>query len=178
MGNTKADPVTYIDEYKGKTNSELKHAKYSLQGNYGNFRGVPEARVAAIDMILAGLKKTRKGEVKQLEEHNDTYIAKRYLHKRDNAISRGFDFTLSFSEYRRLIKRKTCYYTGMLMTDGNPTDMSHRTIDRVDSSLGYVSGNCVACTNLANSIKATILEDPNSKSLLTVAQFKKMAANL
>jgi hypothetical protein len=176
--SAKLDPVTYFDEYKNKSKPQLREIKKSLVGHFGEHGGIPEARAAAVEMVIAGLAKTKKGVIKSLSVCDDVRIAHKYVAKKSNAFNRGFDFTLTFSEYKRIATRKTCYYTGIRLTDDDDTSPNHRTIDRIDNSKGYVSGNCVACSNLANSIKAAVIENPSSKMVLTVAQFKQMAAKL
>lgn len=52
-------------------------------------------------------------------------------------------------------QNKMCYYTNILMSltgshDGNRNAF---TVDRVDSSRGYIKGNIVLCTNIANRVK-------------------------
>ena len=176
--NAKLDPITYINEYENKTKPQLRLIKKSLIGLFGQQSGIPETRAAAVEMVIAGLVNSKDGPVKGPSINNDVYIAQKYLSKKTNALQRGFDFTLSFSAYKRIITRKTCYYTSIRLTDDDRTAASHRTIDRIDNTLGYVGGNCVASSNLANSIKAAVIENPTSAMVLTVAQFKRMAVKL
>lgn len=90
---------------------------------------------------------------------DEAKLALLYFQKAQSANRRGLDFTISFSEYKRLMARKSCYYTGISMTrcqgkgaeNWRPTD---RTLDRVDGSLGYVPGNVVSCSRAANALKA------------------------
>lgn len=89
---------------------------------------------------------------------NEVNIAKKFINKAKNAESRGIVFELSFQSFKNLMRAKKCFYTRTLLTnqtseDGvqKPTD---RTIERVDSSKGYVKGNCVACCHEANRWKA------------------------
>ena len=84
---------------------------------------------------------------------DDLRIARKYTAKADQAKSLGHDFTLSFAEYKRLMLKKTCAYSGIPFADVINVWAS-RTLDRVDSSLGYVSGNVVACTHGMNQIKS------------------------
>ncbi|MNF29684.1 hypothetical protein D3C85_1342250 [compost metagenome] len=83
-------------------------------------------------------------------------VARKYLSKRSDAEQRGIEFSLSIRSMENLMKAKTCYYTGFVLTepDGGHMKATDRTIDRVDSTKGYVKGNVVACCNAANQLKA------------------------
>lgn len=95
----------------------------------------------------------------------DIYAAKKYLKQIERAKQKGFDFNLSLSEFKRIISRKTCFYTGVKMNKPigeNSKDFHDLTLDRIDSSKGYITGNVVACTRAANNLKA-IWENPEFK---------------
>ena len=86
----------------------------------------------------------------------DYYHANKYCNKVRGSLQRGLEFNLSLSEYKRLMARKTCYYTGIRMTQSVAqkqigTDV---TLDRIDSTKGYIKGNVVACCYRANGFKA------------------------
>lgn len=89
---------------------------------------------------------------------NDLRIAQKYINKSKNAASKGQEFALSFTSFKNMCNSKRCYYTGVKLTDeaGGPVQPTDRTIDRIDARLGYVSGNVVACSHVANTIKGTI----------------------
>ena len=85
----------------------------------------------------------------------DLQIAQRFVRKARQAKERGIFFDLSFTTFKRLLKRKTCYYTGVKFKD-KPNDRLELTIDRIDNRLGYVEGNVVACTRRINLAKADL----------------------
>lgn len=92
----------------------------------------------------------------------DLLVARKYKHKRDNAIERKLSFTLTFAQFRKLFTRKLCTYTGIPMTVSlaavqPETDL---TVERVDNSKGYEPGNVVAVCKAANALKA-VLENPS-----------------
>lgn len=96
----------------------------------------------------------------------DLQIAKKYIGKADRARSDGHEFTISFTSFRNMMRAKKCKYTNTPLTEpsksgGNPR-FSDRTVDRIDNSKGYVSGNVVACSHGANRYKS-ILENPNTE---------------
>lgn len=79
-----------------------------------------------------------------------------------------------WNDIKRLLERKTCYYTGSRFTN---SENYRRTIDRVDSSKGYVKGNVVACTHGINQIKNLILED-GGEFKLTLKQLQMFVNKL
>ena len=87
----------------------------------------------------------------------DVVLAKRYVRKAEAAEKAGYGWKLSFPQYKKLMSQKTCAYTGVELKqatqeDGTTSDI--RTIDRIDNSIGYVNGNCVAVCHAANQLKA------------------------
>jgi hypothetical protein len=94
--------------------------------------------------------------------HLDRYVAKKYLIKLENARQAGHEFTLTLFEFKKIVSRKNCFYTGveMLKPIGKGSnEWNDLTLDRVDNSKGYVPGNVVACIKSANSIKG-VWENP------------------
>ena len=104
---------------------------------------------------------------------HDVHLSKLYCSKAESAISKGLAFTLSFAEFKRLQSTKRCYYTGVQLTKANGSvHETDRTMDRVDASRGYITGNVVACCHAANSLKGhwehqkSILHTKNIKAML------------
>jgi hypothetical protein len=90
----------------------------------------------------------------------ETYVARKFLQLRDSAIKRDKEFDLTLSTVRNLLRRKTCFYTGLRVGSyEDPMHPNQLTIDRVDPSLGYVKGNVVVCSHLANQFKSKIEHD-------------------
>lgn len=88
---------------------------------------------------------------------DDLQVARKFISKRDNALQRGLEFSLSLRGMGNLLRAKKCYYTGIPLTEpkaGVPLRASDRTIDRVDASKGYIAGNVVACCHAANHLKS------------------------
>ena len=85
-------------------------------------------------------------------------IAIKWQNLKSNAEERELEFFLSLQDVRKLLSKKCCYYTGTLMDDephkGDSINPARRTIDRVDSSKGYVQGNVVACCHRINQLKS------------------------
>ena len=83
---------------------------------------------------------------------DDIQIAAKFVAKAKSSSDRNIPFMLSFSEYKRLLKTKKCYYTGVELTFEKNQPNSF-TIDRIDADRGYVPGNCVACSYIMNQKK-------------------------
>jgi hypothetical protein len=97
--------------------------------------------------------------------NKDVELAKKYITKATRAEKANIDFELSFFEYKKLMNRKTCAYSGLVFSEVNEkNEWKHpwqgRTIDRIDNSKGYISGNVVAVCNGVNKLKSQ-WEDPN-----------------
>lgn len=89
---------------------------------------------------------------------NDIDIAKKFVNKAQSSASRNIPFVLSFTDYKRLIHTRNCFYTGVELTFDENKDNSF-TLDRIDASKGYVPGNVVACSNKFNQKKKDLTMD-------------------
>ena len=86
---------------------------------------------------------------------DDLKVAKKLLRLQEGAKKRGLNFDLSFAELKRIMKKKTCHFTGIPISAYlEATDAQKLTLDRKDPTKGYVSGNVVACSYMANQLKA------------------------
>lgn len=86
---------------------------------------------------------------------NDIAIARRYISKHDQAAVKGHEFSLTLRAFTNLMKAKRCGLTGLPLTPKTVT------VDRLDNSLGYVSGNVMAVHTSVNNLKS-IIECPNN----------------
>jgi hypothetical protein len=86
---------------------------------------------------------------------NDYYVAKKLVQLKQSADSRSIEFNLSFRTVKKLLSTKKCYYTGKIFGKANLA----RSIDRVDSSKGYIEGNVVACTVEINQKKTNLTKE-------------------
>lgn len=93
---------------------------------------------------------------------DDLRIAQLYVSKAGNAKSRGIEFSLPFTAFRNIMRAKYCYFSNIELTDPRPGQNNletDRTVDRIDSSKGYVAGNCCATAYCVNNWKGG-LENP------------------
>jgi len=88
----------------------------------------------------------------ELYMHKDVY--REYVKK---AKERKIEFSLSLEELAPLFKSK-CYYCGSAPTNKRTRDTGitafYQGIDRVNNTLGYISGNIVPCCKYCNSFKS------------------------
>lgn len=110
---------------------------------------------------------------------DDLLIARKYISKADNAKKYDIEFSLSLVSFKNLMSAKKCGYTGIKLTTprggGLPIRCTDRTIDRIDNTLGYISGNVIAVCHAANQLKA-VWENPNNpiKATHTKKMLKKL----
>lgn len=118
----------------------------------------PEITEAVEVLEKKKVSSKKKGEeiLPDGEDLQDYVIAKKLISLKSSADSRGLDFDLKFATVKRLLKTKTCYYTGKKFTKGGT---NARTVDRVDATKGYVEGNVVSCTLDINAKKSNLTID-------------------
>lgn len=105
------------------------------------------------------VKPKRKGNRsthKKAIEPSDVEVAKKLLNIHQSAMDRKLEFNLSFESVKTLLKFPTCYYTGRKFDNEGPYS---RSIDRIDSSKGYIEGNVVSCTVDINGKKSNLSDD-------------------
>ena len=89
----------------------------------------------------------------------DAKHASKYLNKIQSSKARKVLFTLSLSQYVRILNTERCYYTGLPLCDLTLT------LDRIDNSKGYEKGNVVACHATFNALKAIVENGNNDLTL-------------
>lgn len=87
--------------------------------------------------------------IEQVEE--DFTLIKKYQNKVHSSRDRKIPFLLTFAQYKRLLSRKTCYYSGVRF--GTVPSMK-LTLDRIDANIGYTVANTVPCLDVINQAKA------------------------
>ena len=80
----------------------------------------------------------------------DDVLVKKYTSLQGRSRAKGMAFNLSLAEIKKLLKQKKCFFTG------KPLCTKTHSIDRVDSSKGYIMGNVVACDKHFNEKKANL----------------------
>ena len=90
--------------------------------------------------------------------------AKKYFHLYQSATRRKLDFDLKVADVKRLLKRKTCTYSGVVMVKRRHTNQVEElgqinealTFDRVNPEKGYIKGNVVSCSHASNQLKNSL----------------------
>jgi hypothetical protein len=92
----------------------------------------------------------------------ELFVADYYKNKVESCKARGVEWKLSLVSVRNLLRTVNCPYTGAAMTmprPGKGTITTDITIDRIDNKQGYVPGNVMACSSIANNFKS-MFENP------------------
>lgn len=91
----------------------------------------------------------------------EIFVADFYKSKSQSAIDRELAWGLSIVSLRNLLRAKVCPYTGLVLTVPRQSHPKHSdiTIDRIDSTKGYIPGNVMAISRAANNFKS-IFENP------------------
>jgi hypothetical protein len=87
---------------------------------------------------------------------SDLDVAKKMLKIFQSAVDRNLEFDLGFETVKSLLLYPSCFYTGKKFEEEG---IYGRSFDRIDSNLGYVEGNVVACTVDINQKKANLSFD-------------------
>ncbi len=89
----------------------------------------------------------------------DLKVANKFINLMTSAKARGIEFNLTLQGIANMLRAKNCFYTNEPLNDDN------RSIDRIDNSKGYVTGNIAACTQAINMQKGNI----SMKNIVMVA---------
>jgi len=95
----------------------------------------------------------------------DLFVSSKYRDKANDAKVRGLEFNISFADFRRVWSKTKCEYTGIDMhlpaLENGKQKPTNLTVERIDSRLGYITGNCIAVCYAANNIKS-VFENPQA----------------
>ena len=167
----------FIEKCNNKeyTKFELDNCKKSLQSNLKRGIRVSDNR-KKLDAVITALAsenyKTQEEDIPmkksytdivntlnefQTEDDFESQVAGRYLQLKNGAYTRGKDFNLTLLDIRRMMQRKTCFYTRKRFDESSSN--WKRTFERVDPHKGYVKGNVVVCSKWANALKNVMFEE-------------------
>lgn len=145
--------------------SDLQSMKTNLINNYSKLN---QEKIDYINAYLIGLDKLNERDlptgyepIQEVEKMTTTQtvitdddLVNKYCQLKESARSRDLEFSLVLKDIKKLLTKKTCYYTGIPFG----VNQLRRTIDRIDNTKGYISGNVVACTYAANQFKEQVFE--------------------
>lgn len=106
----------------------------------------------------------------------DLQLADYYVKKFKNARERHIEFTLTLADLKKLLKKKTCYYTGETLNFTGGRNVF--TLDRIDSTKGYTKENSVQCASWVNHFKNEVFEHENSKTFITRENLFKILSKM
>lgn len=94
-----------------------------------------------------------RNKLRHKKEHEDMQTAL-YNRSQDSAYKRGLEFNLTKEYIEDLLKQQDykCFYTGVKF-EKEKNIFTQPSIDRIDSNKGYIKGNVVISTVIANTIK-------------------------
>lgn len=95
-------------------------------------------------------------------EQTNKILRGNYNKRKHGAKKRKLEFSLTFEQYKELRKITTCFYTGISLTFSSSLQPNSWTLDRVDNNLGYIPGNVVVCSYVANLEKSRSIDTNRS----------------
>lgn len=85
---------------------------------------------------------------------------------KSSAITKQLNFEITLDEYKSIV-RLPCHYCGIVQEKG------FNGMDRMDSTLGYVMGNCVSCCQMCNYMKKCMSPDVFVKMAQHIDSYSK-----
>ena len=105
-----------------------------------------------------------------MKKVNDITLSKKHQQLYDSAKSRDIYFDLSLRHLRKMMSRKTCFYTGVRFDD-----VQHKpSIERVDSTKGYTDDNTVIVSESINKAKSNLTENQLKLILKAIQKHKQL----
>ena len=166
---------TYATKYRGievtisDLNNLIDEAKEVGFGDWGILKVNASLSLSnsSVDSLIQGVDFF-------LASKNDTALAALYLYKVKDSVERGIEFSLSISDLKKIISKKTCYFTGRRFVD-DYNSMDKISLDRLDSAVGYTKENTVACCLWVNKLKNDLFENPRREYEITPNDLFKFA---
>lgn len=173
---TRCNEVKTIAEFSGKrggTDSRCKTCASEVAKNYRDglkqrleyhesiewqftLKRCPECDIEKPHLLFPRSRSNKSGvqtycrdcHKKRRKPPNRSIVRSRYAMTKAGARRRKKEFSLSSEQYWEIVGPNECEYCGgTLPTAGG--------LDRLDNSIGYIPGNCVACCTICNSAKGS-----------------------
>ncbi len=111
-----------------------------------------------------------KNREKIIQRQKQRYysIQGRYISLKCNAKERGKEFSILFEEFKQIFSAIVCCYCGIhkdQLKNWIPNRSASLTIDRLDNSKGYISGNLAMCCYRCNRIKSDFFTASEMKEI-------------
>jgi hypothetical protein len=147
----KNQPDGYFYRCKGCENKRKKEFYYS-----------------GYDKVMSDKQPNRREYNKKYHSNMDVFKL-RWRTAKQRARLKGFEFNLTIEHIVELFEKQNglCYISGVELSleKHSPKTLS---VDRIDSSMGYIIGNIGLCTDFIN----------NSKSNYSLDEFKKLLTEI
>jgi hypothetical protein len=94
--------------------------------------------------------------LQEFSENGESFLAKIHRNMKERTIKRGYHDIITFDQLEALFATTNgrCHLTGIKFTTDNPMKSRVRpfspTVDRINSALGYIDGNCRVVCNAVN----------------------------
>lgn len=165
-----------------KVASEVKRNSEKGRHNYCCYECVVKGAAQTRAVVLKNKPLTEK-QLKHLEEirylNRDEYTPFRYTYRVIKARHKEFDLTIDDLVEQWNRQNGKCPYTGydlVLPENGNLKDIDffHRaSLDRIDSSIGYIKGNVQFVSTPINYMKITKTDIEVKRFLKNISEFTR-----
>lgn len=123
----------------------------------GNTKEIAPGSLLSGDTTSCGCQKNKGYPSSKKLPYDIRYRNIIYSTYKHQAMKRNLEFSIDYNDAVRLFE-SNCHYCGIMpsnckITKNGEYKFLYSGIDRVDSSMGYISGNCVPCCQRCNVAK-------------------------
>ena len=140
-----------------ETKSKERSIFWFCECECGNNCTVRSAELLTGDTSSCGCKRLAKGEDNSNYKGVGMLASSKYTHIKYSAIKRNLEFSVSIEYLWELFQKQDgkCYYTGeeLTLSTRNTKGGMTASVDRLDSSKGYLEDNVVWCHKDVNIMK-------------------------
>lgn len=173
-------PKEFKNRVKGRSRQGITQVYCSHLGNYlkGTIDPKSREKMLWLEETYPFVKGENGSNIKEeaqnpISKPYQVVLAEKYLQLYRSSVKRGKEFNLDIKDVHLLMKEEACYYTKTRFEGSGDYKM---TVDRVDNSKGYVKGNVVACTHVANKMKNEIFERPTRDAGVNIQFISEVAS--
>lgn len=135
--------IQYHKNYNKKWYIKNKE-KHDARGK--SWRKNPENKKKMVQYVQKYVRKNKEKVYTYGKNYNRT-ISGNFRTTKSNAPRRGYEFCLSFKQFKEIVLQP-CIYCG--------ETENRRGIDRVDNAIGYTKENSASCCKICNYMKKTL----------------------
>lgn len=109
----------------------------------------------------------------------ESMVCRKFLRLEERSAEKGLEFDLTISDIKRMMKRKTCEYTGEPITCFAAVgSLNGLTFDRKDPNKGYTKENVKVVSYWANKVKNDLFEHPDRSNGLDFSDIDRLISLL